>query len=104
MYAIVEIGGKQYKVAAGDEILVEQAVSARAQKVSLEKVLLVAKDKTVNLGTPYLKAAQVNCEIKARLKGKKKIAFKFRKRKNSQSKIGSRQQLVLLKVKEIKHA
>ena len=102
MYAIVEIGSRQYKVAVGDEFLAEKAVSARAQKVSLEKVLFVAKDKTVKLGTPYLKEAKVNCEIKARVKGKKKIAFKFRRRKHSQSKIGSRAQLVLLKVKEIK--
>lgn len=101
MYAIVEVGNRQYKVAEGDELLVEKAISSGVHKISLDKVLLIAKDKTVKLGNPYLKEAKVDCEVKAHLKGKKKIAFKFRHRKSSQSKRGSRQKLVLVKVKEI---
>jgi len=101
MYAIVEVGNKQYKVAKNDEILLEKAVAPRTHKLSLDKVLLTVKDKNVKLGKPYLKDTKVNCEVKAHLKGKKKLAFKFRRRKNSQSKRGSRQKLVLLKVKEI---
>lgn len=101
MYAIVEIQGKQYKVAEKDEILVEKAISPRTHKLSLDKVLLAVKDKKVKIGNPYLKEAKVNCEIMGQLKGKKKMAFKFRKRKSSQSKRGHRQKLVLLKVKEI---
>lgn len=101
MYAIVEVGNKQYKVAKNEEILVEKALSPRTHKLSLDKVLLAVKDKNVKLGNPYLKDAKVNCEVRTHLKGKKKIAFKYRKRKNSQSKKGYRQKLVLLKVKEI---
>ena len=101
MYAIVEIGNKQYKIAKDDQVLVEKAVSPRTHKVSLDKVLLTAKDKNVKVGKPYLKDAKVNCEVIAHLKGKKKIAFKYRKRKSSQSKKGYRQELVLLKVREI---
>ena len=101
MYAIVEVGNKQFKVAKDDEILIEKALSPRAQKVSLDKVLLTVKDKNVKIGNPYLKDTKVNCEVKARLKGKKKIAFKFRRRKDSQTIRGYRQQLVLVKVKEI---
>jgi len=109
MYAIVEIGAKQYKVAKGDQILVEQAVKPRAHKLSLDKVLLAVKDKkaggersrTIKIGNPYLKEAKVNCEIIKQCKGKKTIAFKFRRRKNSQWKKGHRQKLVLVEIKEI---
>ena len=86
MYAIVEVGNRQYKVAEKDEILIEKAVGPRAQKLSLDKVLLAVKDKKVKIGSPYLKDAKVNCEIKAQVKGKKRIAFKFKRRKSSQSK------------------
>lgn len=101
MYAIVEVGNKQYKVVENSEILVEKAVSSRTHKLALDRVLLIAKDKNIKIGKPYLKDAKVNCEIKAHCKDKKKIAFKYRRRKSSQSKKGHRQKLVLLKVKEI---
>ena len=102
MYAIVEVGNRQYKVAKNEELLIEKALGPKTQKLSLDKVLLIAKDKRVLLGNPYLKNARVNCEVKAQLKGKKSIAFKFRRRKSSQSKRGHRQKLILVKVKEIK--
>jgi len=102
MYAIVEVGNRQYKVAKDDEILIEKAITPRTQKLSLEKVLLISKDKRVSLGNPYLKNAKVNCEVKDQVKGKKLIAFKFRRRKNSQTIRGHRQKLILVKVKEIK--
>ncbi len=101
MYAIVEIGNRQYKVAEKEEILVEKAFSARTHKLSLDKVLLAVKDKKAHIGTPYLKDAKVNCEVIAHVKGKKKFAYKYRKRKSSQSKMGHRQKMVLLKIKEI---
>ncbi len=109
MYAIVEVGAKQYKVAKGDQILVDKAVGPRTRKLSIEKVLLAVKDKkaggersqTIKIGNPYLKEAKVNCEIIEQRKGKKTIAFKFRRRKNSQWKKGHRQKLVLVKVTEI---
>ncbi len=101
MYAIVEVGNRQYKVAENDEILIEKAVSPRGHKLSLDKVLLSVKDKNVKIGNPYLKGAKVNCEIIARPRGEKKIAFKYRRRKSSQSKKGHRQQLVKVRVKEI---
>ena len=102
MYAIVEVGKRQFKVAENDEILLEKPLSARINKLTLDKVLLLAKDKSVKIGNPYLKDVKVNCELIAHLKGKKKIAFKFRRRKSSQSKKGNRQRLILVKVKEIR--
>ena len=104
MYAIVEVGNRQLKVAKDDQILIERSVSARTHKLTLDKVLLIAKDKAIKLGQPYLKDSQVDCEIIGRLKGKKKIAFTYRRRKGSQRKKGQRQHLLKLKVKEIKGA
>lgn len=101
MYAIVEVGNRQYKVAENDEILIEKVISSRIHKLSLNKVLLISKDKKTKIGNPYLKDAKVNCEVVTHLRGKKKIAFKYRRRKSSQFKRGHRQQLILLKVKEI---
>lgn len=104
MYAIIEIGNRQYKVAKADELCIEKAAAPRTQKLSIDKVLLIVKDKNVKIGTPYVKGAKVICEIKAHLKDKKKIAFKYRKRKDSHVKKGHRQRLVLVKVKEIKES
>ncbi|UCB56556.1 MAG: 50S ribosomal protein L21 [Candidatus Omnitrophota bacterium] len=101
MYAIVEVGSRQYKVAEKDEILIEKAVPARTHKLVLDKVLLTAKGKDVKVGNPYVKNAKLECEVLAHTKDKKKIAFKFRRRKSSQSKRGHRQKQVLIKVKEI---
>ena len=101
MYAVVEVGNRQYRVCKNDEILIEKAISPRTHRLSLDKVLLIAKDKNVKLGKPYLKEVKVDCEVKARLKGEKRIAFKYRRRKDSQSKKGHRQKLILVKVKEI---
>lgn len=81
--------------------MIEKALGARTHKLTLDKVLLAVKDKKAKLGQPYLKDAKVNCEVKARLKGKKKIVFKYRRRKGSATKKGHRQHLVLVKVKEI---
>jgi len=101
MYAIVEIGSKQYKVSENDQLLIEKAVSECKQKLTLDKVLLVVKDKKVKIGNPYLKETKVNCEVLGIRKIKKKVALKFRKRKDSQTKKGSRQKQVLVKIAKI---
>jgi len=101
MYVIVEVGSRQYKVAENDEILIEKAISPRTHKVVLDKVLLAVKDKKARIGNPYLTDTKLNCEVVRAVKGKKKIAFKYRRRKSSQSKTGYRQKMILVKVKEI---
>ena len=101
MYAIVEVGNKQYKVSEKDEILIEKAITARTQKLSLDKVLLTVKNKKAAIGTPYLKDAKVQCEVVRHVLGKKKIAYKYKRRKSSQSIRGHRQKMVLVRVKEI---
>lgn len=100
-YAIVETGGKQYKVAQGDTILVEKIGAEKGTSLNLEKVLLVNDGKKIHIGTPYLTGSKVICEVLGLAKGEKVVSFKYRRRKGYRKKIGHRQQLTRLKVKEL---
>ncbi|MFH1045466.1 MAG: 50S ribosomal protein L21 [Candidatus Omnitrophota bacterium] len=102
MYAIVAVGNKQYKITENDQIVIERTTAPRTHKLSLDKVLVMVKDKKITVGTPYIKDAKVECEVLAQVKGEKKIAYRYRRRKSSQSKKGHRQKCLLLKVKNIK--
>ncbi|NBV54366.1 MAG: 50S ribosomal protein L21 [Proteobacteria bacterium] len=102
MYAIVMTGGKQLKVAKGDEIAVEKLDAKVGESVVLDKVLLVAAEGSLKIGTPLLKGASVTAEILQQDKGPKMIAFKKRRRQNSRRKIGHRQPFTLVRVTGIK--
>lgn len=104
MYAIVETGSKQYKVQKGDVFEVERLDVEPGKDLKLDKVLLCSKGKSVEIGKPYIKDANVVCEVVSHLRGDKVFAFKYRRRKNSRKKIGHRQELTKLKVKEIEVA
>ncbi len=101
MYAIIEVGAKQYAVKKGDLIEVEKQSAQAGKEITLDKVLLVSKDKKVSIGQPYLKGASIKAEVLAQFKGKKLISYKYRRRKASHWKKGHRQQLTRLKIKEI---
>lgn len=101
MYAIIETGGKQYKVQKGDVIEVERLDAAPGKEVKFDNVLLYLKGKSVEIGNPYVKDVRVICEAVGHLRGDKVFAFKYRRRKNSRKKIGHRQELTRLKVKDI---
>ena len=100
-YAIIETGGKQYKVSQGDRILVEKIEGAKGTSYALEKVLLVSQEGKIQIGRPYLDGAKVLCEVLDQTKGDKVVSFKYRRRKGYRKKIGHRQQLTCLKVKEL---
>lgn len=108
MYAIIEQGGKQYKIAEGDCINIELTdVSPDAETMELDKVLLVNDDKKVKVGDPYVKGAKVIVSFKtnaeeAVVKGKKLYPMHFRRRKNSRRRIGHRQQYLQVVVDKIK--
>ena len=104
MYAVVETGGKQYKVAKNDIILVEKLKSKTGGEVKLAHVLMAKDGNSIHVGNPYLKGAHVVCESLGQVKGDKVIAFKYKKRKSEKKKIGHRQALTKLKVKEIEVA
>lgn len=101
MYAIVEVGARQYNVKVDDIIEVEKLTQEAGKVLVLDKVLLVSKDKKIEVGTPYLKDAKVGALVLGQFKARKVISYKYRRRKSSHWKKGHRQQLTRLKIKEI---
>ena len=83
MFAIIETGGKQYRVAKGDTIIVDQLGEEAGAKITLDRVLLVA-DKGVKIGTPVVEGAKVTAKVVDNHKGKKVTAFKYRPRGSAQ--------------------
>jgi len=104
MYAVIETGGKQYKVAKNDVVVVEKLKVKTGGEVKLSKVLLVKDGNSIQVGEPYLKGAHVICEALGQMRGDKVIAYKYKKRKSEKKKIGHKQDLTKLKVKEIEIA
>lgn len=101
MYAIVEIAGKQYKVANDDTIEVD-ALTGKKGTVTFDTVLLYAKDaKTVEVGNPYVSGATVKAEIIEHKKGDKVDVFKMKPKKRYQRKQGHRRHLTVLSIKDI---
>lgn len=104
-YAIIETGSKQYRVEPNSIIDVELLdVPEKRKTVSLDKVLLFRDGEKVHVGTPVLKGVTVTCDYLGEVRAKKVVAFKFRRRKDSKSIHGHRQDYTRLKVKEIKIA
>lgn len=102
MYAIIEVGSKQYKVSPLDEIDVERLDKKEGDTILLDKVLLFSDNTDILIGRPYLKDIKVECEVLKHYKAKKVISYKYRRRKSSHWKKGHRQLLTRLKIKEIK--
>jgi large subunit ribosomal protein L21 len=102
MFAVIEVGARQYSVEVNDVIDVEKQAGQEGEEVTLDKVLLVSKDKKIEIGQPYLKDAQVHAVVLKHLKGKKLTSYKYRRRKASHWEKGHRQQLTQLKIKDIK--
>ncbi len=89
-YAIIETGGKQYKVQKGDVINVERLKNAKP-KISFDKVVAICSKSGIKTGNPYIQGATVKAEVLAEEKGKKTIIVKFRRRKSYEKKTGHRQ-------------
>ena len=90
MYAIIQTGGKQYKVEVGDQILVEKLESNVSDEVDFE-TLLVADDSGVKVGKPVLSGVSVRGKVLEHGKGKKVVILKYKAKKNSRTKRGHRQ-------------
>ena len=102
MIAVVQTGGKQYKVSEGDEIQVEKLDGNVGESVNLEKVLIYGEGESVKVGTPFLEGCSVVCQVTEQYRDKKIIVFKKHRRKNYRRKNGHRQSLTRLKVTAIK--
>ncbi len=107
MYAVVEQGGKQYRLAHGDCLNIELTdVPGDAETIELDKVLFVNDGEKVKIGTPYLKGAKVVASFKTTaeksvVKGKKLYPMHFRRRKNSKRRIGHRQKYLQVTIDRI---
>jgi large subunit ribosomal protein L21 len=98
MYAIVEAGGRQYRVSPGDRIDVEKLTGAVGDTVTLTPVLMVGDGATATIGTPQVAEARVEAQIVAQKRGRKIIIFKHKRRKGYRRKQGHRQWLTSLKI------
>ena len=107
MYAVIEQGSKQYKVAEGDCLNIDLTdVAPDAKTIELDKVLFVSDGENVKVGTPYLKGAKVIASFKtnaedAVIKGKKLYPTHLRKRKNSRRRVGHRQKYLQVTIDKI---
>ncbi len=100
MYAVIATGGKQYKVAVGDEVFVEKLEGEPGDKISFGEILTVAGDDGVKFGED-LKDAKVEGEIVKQGKGKKIIVFKFKAKKGYRRKKGHRQPYTKIRINDI---
>ena len=101
-YAVVETGGKQYRVTQGITLDVERLAGDAGAKVTLAKVLAVSDGQSLTVGTPEVAGAAVTAEIVKQLRGEKVTAFRKKKRKGYHKKHGHRQELTQLKIESIK--
>lgn len=104
MYAVIESGGKQYKITKNDIFSVEKLKGKDGAEVKIGKVLLVKDGNSVHVGSPYLKGSHVLCELVRQMREPKVVAYKYKKRKSEKKKIGHRRDVTVLKVKEIEVA
>ena len=100
-YAVIETGGKQYRVQANDTLRVERLDSDAGEKVQLAPVLAVSDGKTLQIGTPAVESAVVTSTVVEHIRGKKVVSYKQKRRKGYSRKQGHRQELTVIKIESI---
>ncbi|MCL1988715.1 MAG: 50S ribosomal protein L21 [Firmicutes bacterium] len=98
MYAIIETGGKQYKVKEGDVIFVEKLNAQTGTTHTFDKVLSCGDGDSLTFGTPYVTGASVAASVLGDIKGKKIVVYKYKSKKNYHRKKGHRQPYTQLKI------
>ena len=101
MYAVIKTGGKQYKVAAGEKIKVEQIAADVGQEIVIDQVLAVGEGSAIKVGTPLVSGATVTVTVLSHGRGDKVRIFKMRRRKHYQKHQGHRQQYTELQIGDI---
>jgi len=101
-FAIIQTGGKQYRVAAGDKIKVEKLSAEGGENFIFDKVLLAANEKEIKIGTPYVEGAKVEAKILRQGKGDKKIVFRYHSKTRYRKKKGHRQQFTEVEILNLK--
>lgn len=101
MYAIIETGGKQYRVQEGSVLNVEKLEVAEGETVELDRVLALKKDEDLTIGAPWIAGAKVVAQVLEHGRGKKIIVFKYKSKKNYRRKQGHRQSFTKLRIDKI---
>ena len=101
MYAIIKTGGKQYKVAEGDVIMVEKLAAGDGEAVVFDQVLTAVNDADVKIGTPVVEGAKVTGKVEAQGKDKKILVFKYKAKSNYRKRQGHRQPFTKVVIEKI---
>ena len=91
MYAVIQTGGKQYRVSEGDTLKVEKLGADEGASLDLDKVLMIANGEDIKVGTPYVEGGKVTATVKSHGRGKKVTIIKFKRRKHHMKRQGHRQ-------------
>jgi large subunit ribosomal protein L21 len=101
MYAIIEEGGRQFKVTSGDTIQIDRQVEDEQKSITFDRVLLVAGEGEPRIGAPLVSGATVTADVLGASKGPKVISVKYKRRKGYHKKIGHRQQYTSVRITDI---
>ena len=101
MYAIVETGGKQYKIEEGEKLQVEKITAQVGETITLDKVLMINNDGEVHVGSPMIESAKVTATVVEQGKGKKIIVYKYKPKANYRRKKGHRQFFTEIQIEKI---
>lgn len=101
MYAIIETGGKQYKVAEGDVLYIEKLIAGEGEVVTFDRVLAVSNNDGLVTGAPLISGASVSAKVEKHGKGEKILVFKYKAKKNYRRKQGHRQPYTKVVIEKI---
>ncbi|NLL36471.1 MAG: 50S ribosomal protein L21 [Fretibacterium sp.] len=101
MYAVIETGGKQYRVQVGDELCVERLTGEAGDEIVFDRVLMLGGEEGAKFGTPFVEGADVKAEVLAQDRAKKVLVFKFKSKKNYRRMRGHRQYFTKIRIREI---
>ncbi|MCF7669794.1 MAG: 50S ribosomal protein L21 [Verrucomicrobia bacterium] len=101
MYAVLETGGKQYKVAPGDKLKVESLDTNPGEEYTFDRVLLINNDGNIKVGNPTIPGGKITAEVAEHKRGPKLIAFKMKRRKGYRRTLGHKQDYTIVKINEI---
>jgi large subunit ribosomal protein L21 len=102
MYAVIESGGKQHRVAPGEAVTLEKLAGEVGDAISFDKVLLTSDGENISVGKPYLENVTVEGHITRQARHRKIVVFKYKRRKNYRRKRGHRQHFTLVQIDDIK--
>ncbi len=101
MYAVVETGGKQYKVSVGQVVDVEKLAVEEGQIVELDRVLMVAQEGAIKVGTPLVEGAKIRAKVLSHDRGRKVLAFRYMPKERIRVRKGHRQEFTRLQIEGI---